>query len=192
LAESVKRRAKSLLLAMGFSQECIQEHYKVAFGTDEFTVTMVGISDSSRQAVQCENLDLPKILCLKRIFDKVWVLIESEMFLVSVSKSTLDLSYDGLVDEYLVLAKRYRELEQKWNAMGKIRDPRKKEFLQIRCTKGIREVFRKFAVENRLEYDKAIEFLVSLANDKQLVEKILLEAKLSQKADIAVVPFKEP
>ena len=114
------------------------------------------------------------------------------MFLVSVSKSTLDLSYDGLVDEYLVLAKRYRELEQKWNALGKIRDPRKKEFLQIRCTKGIREVFRKFAVENRLEYDKAIEFLVSLANDKQLVEKILLEAKLSQKADIAVVPFKEP
>lgn len=192
MAESVKRRAKSLLLAMGFSQECIQEHYRVAFGTGEFTVTMVGISDSSRQAVQCENLDLLKILQLKRAFDKVWILTENEMFQVNVSKNMLDLGYDGLVDEYLELAKRYRELEQKWNLIGKTRDVRKREFLQIRCTKGTREMFRKFAVENRLEYDKAIDFLVSIANDKQLVEKTLLEAKLSQKADIAVVPFKEP
>lgn len=192
MAESAKRRAKFLLLAMGFSQECIQESYRVTFGTGYFTVTMVGINDSSRQAVQCESLDVLRVLHLKKTFDKVWILAENEMFLVNVSKTMLNFGYDGLVDEYLDLARRYRELEQKWNLLGKVREPRKRELLQIRCTKGTEEMFRKFAVENRLPYDKAVDFLVSIANNKQLVEKVLLEARLAQKSDIAIVPFKEP
>jgi len=191
LAETAEIKAKKLLLAMGFSQECIHEHYTVAFGSGEFTVTMVGINESSRQAVQCEDLDVRKILYLKKNFDKVWVLAGNEMLLVNVSNKTLDLSYDGLVDEYLELAKKHRELQQKWNLLGKSKDPRKRELLQIRCTRGTEEMFRKFAVENRLTHDEAIDFLVSLANNKQLIEKLLLEMKLSKKSDISIVPFKD-
>lgn len=178
-------------MGMGFRSDALHVNYAVTLDSGPFTVNMAALTETRKVAVQYGPVDILKGLGLTQVFDQVWFLTKNEGFAIEVSKGKLTFGYDSLVDEYVELAKKFRQLEQNWNLLGKNKNPRKQEMLWIRCSRATEEAFKKFAVESHLDYDKAVEVLVAAAKDKDAVELYALQAKIMRKTDLAVVPFKE-
>jgi len=189
--EELKFKAKAQLEAMGFST--IKEDYPVFIEKKgkSYVVDVVGLGDRSI-AMECGECDVSKIWDLREVFDEVWVVNETGSFKVHTSKEKIRFDYDRLVDEYISLARKYRELKRKWDRLGRQERPgRKNEVLQIRCRKRTMERFKKYVADVGFsDYDSALNRLLDIAERKNEVERILLEARLAKERDLSVVPFK--
>jgi hypothetical protein len=180
-------KEKARELAKNYSPEALHEDYQVQLEGEVVKIDIVAFQGKRKIAFHSSEISVEKAIQLCQIFDEVWMIDPSGAFCLTALKDTIRFNYDKLVGEYIDLAKEFRELQQIVKKQGKSKDLRKREVLQIRCRKAIEDDFKRFCLENKFEYERAIEMLLMVAGSKDVFERKLLEMKLSKRPDIAVI-----
>jgi hypothetical protein len=184
----LKQKAREILLAKKYSPEMLYEDYQVQLDAEVVKVEIVAVQGKRKIAFHSAEISVEKATQLCQIFDEVWMIASSGAFCLTTLKDAIRFNYDKLVDEYIDLAKEFREFQQMLKKLGKSKDLRKREVLQIRCRKAVEDEFKKFCLENKFEsYERAIEMLLMVAGSKEVFEKKMLEMKLARRSDIAVI-----
>jgi hypothetical protein len=183
----LKQKAREILLAKNYSPEVLHEDYEVQLDAEVVKVDVVAFQGKRKIAFHTSEISVEKAIQLCQVFDEVWMIGPSGAFCLTTLKDAIRFNYDKLVDEYIGLAKELRELQQIVKKQGKNKGLRKREVLQIRCRKAVEDEFKRFCLENKLEYERAIEMLLMIAGSKDMFERKLLEMKLARRPDIAVI-----
>jgi hypothetical protein len=183
----LKEKAREILLANNYSPEVLQEDYQVQLEGEAVKVDVVAFQGKRKIAFHSAEISVEKAIQLCQIFDEVWIIGSSGAFCLTTLKDAIRFNYDKLVDEYIEQAKELRELQHMCKKLGKSKDHKKREVLQIKCGKTVESGFKSFCMENNFEYERAIEMLLMVAGSKDVFEKRLLEMKLSRRPDIAVI-----
>jgi len=180
-------KEKARELAKNHSPEALHEDYQVQLEGEAIKVDIVAFQGKRKIAFHSSEISVEKAIQLCQIFDEVWMIDPSGAFCLTALKDTIRFNYDKLVGEYIDLAKEFRELQHMCKKLGKIKDYKKREVLQIKCGKTVESAFKSFCMENNFEYERAIEMLLMVAGSKDVFERKLLEMKLSKRPDIAVI-----
>ena len=69
--QDIKAQAESLLKERGFSEDEIQDEYKVRIGKKLFIVDVVGLKDEMAIAIECGIVKKNKLIALETYFDEV-------------------------------------------------------------------------------------------------------------------------
>ena len=183
----LKEKAREILLARNYPPEALHEDYQVQLEGEAVKVDVVAFQGKRKIAFHSAEVSVEKAIQLCQVFDEVWMIDPSGAFCLTTLKDAIRFNYDKLVDEYISVARELREFQLMVKKLGKSKDLRKREVLQIRCRKAVEDEFKRFCLENKLEYERAIEMLLMAAGSKDVFERRLLEMKLSRRPDIAVI-----